>query len=338
MRASVVIVSAVLVASGIVTAAALSDRSAGPDGPRTAAVPGRVTCGRGPTLALVRVFVSTFNRGDRRALSRVIAPASEFNWYAVGGAPGERIQNAAKDRRNLIGYFAARHNRSERLTLRSVQFVGYSLGRDQFTFTLIRAAADLDLPTLYVGKGAINCWGHGGISVWAMGPTTTGYSVPDSLRRPLHLPTLGAGGTCPRTIGQRFDNGQFGGVTLGKGPVQPLLAPVTEADSVLQGIVPVASYPSRPGWLAVKTLWFASPDYEGPIYIRGRQLDGPHQPAFGEGAPTALELQLGPGPTINGEDGWREWPVSTWIRTPGCYAWQIDGTDFSQVIVFQATV
>lgn len=333
-----VIASAVLVASGIVTATARPERSVAPDGRRAAVVSGKVTCGRGPTLARVRTFVSAFNRGDRRALSRVIAPASEFSWYAVNGAPGERIQDAAKDRRNLIGYFAARHGRSERLTLKSLAFGGYSLGKDQFTFTAMRAAADVDLPTLYAGKGAVNCWGHGGISVWAMGPTTTGYSVPDALRRPLHLPMLAPGGTCPVTSGQRFDNGQFGGVTLGQGPVQPLLAPVTGADRVLQGIVPVGRYPSQPGWLEVKTLWFASPAYQGPIYIRGRQLDGPHQPVFGEGAPASLELQLGPGPTINGEDGWREWPGSTWLRAPGCYAWQIDGADFSQVIVFQGTL
>lgn len=338
MRASVGIASAVLVASGIATATARPDRSATPDGRHAVAVSAKVNCGKAPTLALVRTFVSAFNRGDRRVLSRVIAPASEFSWYAVNGAPGERIQDAAKDQRSLIGYFTARHGQSERLTLKSLSFVGYSLGKDQFTFTVMRTAADFDLPTVYGGKGAVNCWGHGGISVWAMGPATTGYSVPDALRRPLHLPTLGPGGACPVTPGQRFDNGQFGGVTLGPGPVQPLVAPVTGAERVLQGIVPVGRYASQPGWLEVKTLWFASPDYAGPIYIRGRQLDGPHQPVFGEGTPRSLEFQIGPGATINGTDGWREWPGATWLRATGCYAWQIDGTDFSHVIVFQATL
>jgi hypothetical protein len=45
---------------------------------------------------------------------------------------------------------------------------------------------------------------------------------------------------------------------------------------------------------------------------------------------------MGSGPTLNGRDGWRQWPGGTWLRTPGCYAWQIDGTDFSDVIVFEA--
>jgi hypothetical protein len=34
--------------------------------------------------------------------------------------------------------------------------------------------------------------------------------------------------------------------------------------------------------------------------------------------------------------GQREWPGATWIRTPGCYACQIDGLHFSYVIVFEA--
>jgi len=34
--------------------------------------------------------------------------------------------------------------------------------------------------------------------------------------------------------------------------------------------------------------------------------------------------------------GWRGWPSGTAIRTPGCYAWQIDGTTFSYTVVFKA--
>jgi hypothetical protein len=250
MRASVVVIaSAMLFAPGIVTATALPSRSGVNDVRHLAALSGKAPCGKGATLALVRNFVSAFNRGDGRALNRAIASASEFRWYAVNAAPAERVQGAAKDRRSLIGYFAARHRQSERLTLKSLGFVGYSLGKDQFTFTAVRTAADLDLPTTYGGKGAINCWGHRGISVWAMGPATAGYSVPEALLRPLHLPKLGPGGTCPVTAGQRFDNGQFGGVTLGQGPVQPLLAPVTGADSLLQGVVPLQRY-RLTAWLA----------------------------------------------------------------------------------------
>jgi hypothetical protein len=31
--------------------------------------------------------------------------------------------------------------------------------------------------------------------------------------------------------------------------------------------------------------------------------------------------------------GWREFPYFTFVRSPGCYAWQVDGLSFSEVIV-----
>src|SRR5207245_3446782 len=92
----------------------------------------------------------------------------------------------------------------------------------------------------------------------------------------------------------------------------------------------------RKRWRSVKTLWFSISGYQGPVLIRGRQLDGPHVTVFGEGVPAVIDPQFGPGPTLNGRDGWREWPGGTWLRHPGCYAWQIDGTGFSHVIVFKA--
>ena len=67
----------------------------------------------------------------------------------------------------------------------------------------------------------------------------------------------------------------------------------------------------------VKTLWFSMPQYQRPVLIRGRQLDGPHKIVMGEG-PDLVDPQLGPGATLNGLDGWREWPGGTLVRTPGC--------------------
>jgi hypothetical protein len=31
------------------------------------------------------------------------------------------------------------------------------------------------------------------------------------------------------------------------------------------------------------------------------------------------------------------WPSFTRVRKPGCYAYEVDGTSFSEVIVFRAT-
>jgi hypothetical protein len=42
-----------------------------------------------------------------------------------------------------------------------------------------------------------------------------------------------------------------------------------------------------------------------------------------------------PGPTLNSMDGWRAAPTETWLSSPGCYGWQVDGLTFSYVIVFR---
>ena len=50
------------------------------------------------------------------------------------------------------------------------------------------------------------------------------------------------------------------------------------------------------------------------------------------------ELQLPPGRSNpdTSKGGWRNWPSYTRVQTPGCYAYQVDGTNFSYVIVFRA--
>jgi hypothetical protein len=71
------------------------------------------------------------------------------------------------------------------------------------------------------------------------------------------------------------------------------------------------------------------------VRIRGARIDAPGSIAFGEG-PDQEELIFPPGPTVNGRDGWREAPGGTYVKAPGCYAWQVDGVGFSTIIVFRA--
>jgi hypothetical protein len=153
----------------------------------------------------------------------------------------------------------------------------------------------------------------------------------------LHLPRLRAGAPCPTSLGRRIDNDQFGGTSLGRGPVRPLIA--ASGGDLAHGVLPFRLLPSKPssgrGWSAVKTLWFSEPRYRGPVFVRGRQLGGSAKLVFGE-APTLVDPQWPPQPTRNGTKGWRQWPGGTYIRSFGCYAWQIDGTTFSTVIVFKA--
>lgn len=327
--------------------------------PRAATDRTGTQCGARESRPLIGRFLAAFNRGDLRQLNLLIAPAAKFEKYAVRGSPGQRVGKAAAKRATLIRYFADRRRQSERLVLVRFGVSRLSPRRASFWFELLRSADDLKPATPYPGTGAITCdRRRGSIVAWQMAPNgepslpaprtytetcglvgswcqrepSTG-GVPDALRRPLALPRVNVGGACPTTGGQRFDNGQFAGIALGEGPVQPLVA--GGGPEVERGRVVFRPYPGRRGWYSTKSLWFARPEYQGPVLIHGRRLDGPEMIVFGE-APSLVEPQLGPGATLNGRDGWRQWPGGTWLRRPGCYAWQIDGSNFSHVIVIEA--
>jgi len=49
-------------------------------------------------------------------------------------------------------------------------------------------------------------------------------------------------------------------------------------------------------------------------------------------------LAVPSGPTISDSDGWRTYPGGTWVMSPGCYAWQVDGLTFSEEIVIKAVL
>jgi hypothetical protein len=65
------------------------------------------------------------------------------------------------------------------------------------------------------------------------------------------------------------------------------------------------------------------------------------QPDYSGLNPGSGPLVVPAGPTINSFPtpgpgtyrGYRTVPGSTWVKSPGCYAWQVDGRGFSEVIV-----
>ena len=89
-------------------------------------------------------------------------------------------------------------------------------------------------------------------------------------------------------------------------------------------------------WSGQKVLWIARTGYGGPVLIRGHRLDGPQGLGFGDGHVPSTDMRL-TSSTASGS-GWRgrAWPSYTRLRAAGCYAWQIDGTNFTTVIVFRA--
>jgi hypothetical protein len=142
-------------------------------------------------------------------------------------------------------------------------------------------------------------------------------AVPASMRRALHLPARRRA-ACPAS------SASAGAVSAGGGSA--------ETAERFVG--------SR--WRAARVTWRAAPGYRGPILIRGRRLDagrtGGAAVGLGEGHRPYDELQLmssGRGAPASAAGGGRAWLTLTRVRTPGCYAYQVDGTSFSNVIVFR---
>src|SRR4051794_18431241 len=102
------------------------------------------------------------------------------------------------------------------------------------------------------------------------------------LHRPLHLPHLAPGASCPvSAIDRRIDwasTNIFGGSGIGRGPVYPGLGGSG-------GNFTTQLSDSYPGpWFRGKIFWYVTPSYRGPVLIRGHRLDGPESLRFGGSA------------------------------------------------------
>ena len=172
-----------------------------------------------------------------------------------------------------------------------------------------------------------------------LSPTPTSASaanaVEASLKRPLHFPTLRPGLACPTTAGHAVSNSGFGGVALGVGPVQPIIQGI-DADT-MHGTTDLITNTVFPPWLGFTTLWFSVPSYQGPWLVRAQPL-GDSGPIVLANGPGTTSMFVPAGPTLNGADGYREAPGGTYIKSPGCYAWQVDGLTFSEIIIIRAVV
>ena len=88
---------------------------------------------------------------------------------------------------------------------------------------------------------------------------------------------------------------------------------------------------------AQKVFWYIPPSYQGPALIRGSRLDGPQLVRFGPGRVPSPELHIDVGETTSWQGqppGSRGRPSTVRVKEPGCYAFQIDGTSFSRIVVF----
>jgi hypothetical protein len=150
-----------------------------------------------------------------------------------------------------------------------------------------------------------------------------------ALRRPWVQPTV-RGGTCPvTTVVQRPDPAL--GPLLGTGPAR---AAGLGAGAVLEYTGPDRGDWTDRSWGGQKVLWAVDPATEGPVLVRGRRIDGPGELAFED--PAVAELLLNQTAYEGQSGGWRDYPGFTRLRSPGCYAYQIDTRDGTWSIVFTA--
>lgn len=164
-----------------------------------------------------------------------------------------------------------------------------------------------------------------------------------ALRRPLHLPTLATGQPCPVSGVVRFNFAKYG-VAKGIGPGPAYPTGFAQPGSVLRFVYPPDPRSEFAGsdWSGQKVLWFVAPRYRGPVLIRGGRLDAPDTLRFERGKVPPTELRIPAGTPEYGYPpgykrvGQRYRPSYTRLRAPGCYAYQIDGTTFSRIIVFIA--
>ncbi len=160
----------------------------------------------------------------------------------------------------------------------------------------------------------------------------TGYAVPLALWRAFQPPALVRGTCRPATehpLSPAFGPG------LGSGPIYPV--------GTDNGVLPVR-FPPDPSsdfagsdYSGQKVLWVGDPRYQGPVLIRGRPVDGSANAVrFERGVSPQSAMQFRPGlGTAVSDTEWRNWPSYTRVRALGCYAWQVDGTNFSYSIIFR---
>lgn len=162
------------------------------------------------------------------------------------------------------------------------------------------------------------------------GASTVSGGFAGTLRRPLQLPTVDKGRPCPVTLAQHQPDPALG-LVQGNGPGGPV--GLSKA-GVLQYVSPAEGTAfSDKSWGGQKVLWAVNSAVDGPVLVRGGQLDGAHEVRFND--PAVAEMLLPPKPPITA-GGWRDYPSYTRLRAPGCYAYQVDTPTGTTVIIFRA--
>jgi len=159
-------------------------------------------------------------------------------------------------------------------------------------------------------------------------------------QRSLTLPVIRAGDRCPVSQGSHESVPRepyifcAGCLWFGRGPVYFAWSfRVNHAEDAMFSLdsVPRANLAYR-----AKTPWVSKPDYEGPILIRGRRLDGKDMLRFSIGGPKSVEDVKLNAPSRADSTHWSFWPSSMYVPGPGCYGVQVDTLRGTDIVIFSA--
>ena len=212
--------------------------------------------------------------------------------------------------------------------------------RRQLQLSAVSVAA---VAVVAVGTTAVSGWPGAHSTHQQQATLTPARTLADLYQRPVHLPTVAAGLPCPVSTVHTFpEGGGFVGPYLAVGS-----GPFTLTGD---GTVPVNfSTPDNDayagsGWPGMKVIWRLSNQYAGPVLLRGGRIDRPGELRFdhymgavgengdwqnGTAHPDLAYDTSGSTPMLT------TYPSGVRVKAPGCYAVQVDGTSFSNTIVFK---
>ena len=160
-------------------------------------------------------------------------------------------------------------------------------------------------------------------------------------QRPLTLPVIRAGDRCPVTQGSSESVPRepyifcAGCLWFGRGPVY--FAWSFRVNHVEDAMFSLDGVPHENTAYRAKTPWVSKPDYEGPILIRGRRLDGKGTLRFNVASPKPEENLKLNAPSRTDPTRWSFWPSSMYVPGPGCYGIQVDTLRGTDIVIFSTT-
>ena len=149
------------------------------------------------------------------------------------------------------------------------------------------------------------------------------------IARPMRLPKVNPGAACPVSgVTERSPVVQAADARgLGKGPLYPITFYIGENATVRLGEI------GEEGLHEIKVVWATSAGYKGPVVVRVGRIDGQGRGnvrLFYDSTATRGDAVVFPPSEFP-----TDFPSSTNVSGPGCYAYQLDGADLEEVIVFR---